>query len=94
MFYCFIICLNLIENVKWLHLNSNKHAPISVCWLHIDFSFALFFCGHCKFIYFLAVLSLPCCAQAFSSCGEWGLLFIVVCGLLIAVASLAAEHRL
>ena len=29
----------------------------------------------------------------FSSCGERGLLFIVVCGLLIAVASLVAEHR-
>ena len=28
------------------------------------------------------------------SCGEWGLLFIVVCGLLIVVASLVAEHRL
>ena len=26
--------------------------------------------------------------RAFSSCGEWGLLFVVGCGLLIAVASL------
>ena len=43
---------------------------------------------------FLAALGLPCCAQAFSSCGEWGLLFIVVRGLLIAVASLVAEHGL
>ena len=33
-------------------------------------------------------------AQAFSSCGEQGLLFVVVCGLLIEVASLVAEHRL
>ena len=31
---------------------------------------------------------------AFSSCGERGLLFIAVCGLLIAVASLVAEHGL
>ena len=50
------------------------------------------------FIYFLkkflAVLGLHCCSRAFSSCGEWGLLFIVVGGLLIAVASLVAEHRL
>ena len=30
----------------------------------------------------------------FSSCGEWGLLFVVVCGLLIVVASLVAEHGL
>ena len=47
------------------------------------------------FIYlFLAVLGLPCCAWAFSSCGERGLLFVAVRGLLIAVASLVAEHRL
>ena len=42
----------------------------------------------------LAVLGLRCCAPAFSSCGERGLLFIVVHGLLIAVASLVAEHGL
>ena len=47
------------------------------------------------FIYlFLAALGLRCCAQAFSSCGEQGLLFVAVRGLLIAVASLVAEHRL
>ena len=33
-------------------------------------------------------------ARAFSSCGEQGLLFLAVCGLLIAVASLVAEHGL
>ena len=52
-----------------------------------------------KFIYlfiylFLAVLGLGCCAQAFSICGEQGLLFMAVCRLLIAVASLVAEHGL
>ena len=46
------------------------------------------------FIYFLAVLGLHCCARAFSSFGERGLLFAVVRGLLIAVASLFAEHGL
>ena len=35
--------------------------------------------------YFLAALGLPCCGQAFSSCGMWGLL--------TAVASFVAEHR-
>ena len=40
------------------------------------------------FIYlFLAALGLRCCTQAFSSCSERGLLFIVVHGLLTAVAS-------
>ena len=48
-----------------------------------------------KFIYlFLAALGLRYCTCVFSSCGEWGLLFIVVRGLLIVVASLVAEHRL
>ena len=47
------------------------------------------------FIYlFLAALGLPCCAQAFSSCGERGLLFIAVHELLIVVASLVVEHGL
>ena len=33
--------------------------------------------------YFLTVVGLCCCTQAFSSCGEQGLLFIAMCGLLI-----------
>ena len=48
-----------------------------------------------KFIYFiylfLAASGLHCCAQAFSSCSEQGLLFVAVCGLLPVVASLVAE---
>ena len=52
-----------------------------------------------KFIYlfiylYLATLGLCCCARAFSSCGEKGLLFVPVCRLLIAVASVVAEHGL
>ena len=46
-----------------------------------------------KFILFLAALGLCCCVRAFSS-GELGLLFVAVLRLLIAVASLVAEHRL
>ena len=46
------------------------------------------------FILFLAELGLHCCARAFSSCGERGLLFVAVRGLLIAGASLVAEHGL
>ena len=38
--------------------------------------------------YFFATLGLRCCMQAFSSCGEQGLLFVAVHGLLIVVASL------
>ena len=58
----------------------------------LDSLFSFFFN---KFIYlFLAVLGLRCCARAFSSCGERGLLFVGVCVLLIAVASLVVEHGL
>ena len=35
---------------------------------------------------FLAALGLPCCTWALSSCGHGGLLFVVACELLIAVA--------
>ena len=38
----------------------------------------------------MAVLGLRCCTQAFSSCCEWGLLFVAVCRLLLAVASAVA----
>ena len=47
------------------------------------------------FIYlFMAVLGLRLCARAFSSCGKWGPLFIVVHGPLTIAASLVAGHRL
>ena len=42
----------------------------------------------------MAALGLHCCTWAFSSCRERGLLFVVVHGLLIAVASLVVEHGL
>ena len=43
---------------------------------------------------YLAALGLRCCLQAFSSCGEWGLFFVTVCRLLIAVAPLVEEQGL
>ena len=65
------------------------------CPLHWQADFFLKnLCIYLFIYYFLAVLGLCCCAQAFCSCGEWGLLFVVVRGFLIAVASLVAEHGL
>ena len=52
--------------------------------------FASFFLNLIKL--FLAVLGLLCCARAFFSCGEQGLLFVAVRGLLIVVASLVEDH--
>ena len=55
-------------------------------WIYSFFFFNVFFL-------FLVVLGLRCCMLAFSSCGEQGLLFVAVRGL-IAVASLVADHGL
>ena len=55
--------------------------------LHPVFTIPFFF-----FFFFCFGSSLLC--AAFSSCGERGLLFVVVHGLLTAVASLVAEHGL
>ena len=41
----------------------------------------------------MAVLDLCCCTRAFTSCGEWGLLFVAVHGFLIEVASLCCGAR-
>ena len=58
-------------------------------------SLFFFFFFNYLFIYlFIAVLGLRFCARAFSSCGKWVPLFIVVCGPLIIAASLVAGHRL
>ena len=42
----------------------------------------------------MAVLGLRFCVRAFSSCGEWGPLFITVRGPLTITASPVAEHKL
>ena len=42
----------------------------------------------------MAALGLHCSVQAFFSYGEQGLVFVAVCGLLIAMASLIVERAL
>ena len=46
------------------------------------------------FFFFLAALHLRGYMLVFSGCGEWGLLFVIVRGIFIAMASLVAEHKL
>ena len=57
-----------------------------------------FFGGRFSFCFnfslFLTALGLGCCVQAFSSCGEQGLLFVAGLRLLIVVASPVAERGL
>ena len=77
--YLFAICMSSLEKCL---LSSSSN--FSICWF---FFLNLFYLS-------LAALGLCCCVRAFSSCGERGLLFVGVHGLLIAAASLVAEHGL
>ena len=82
--FTFNLCVSL--NLKWV--SSVQH--IFRSWFS-----KIHFKKSDLFIYlFLAALGLHCCAWAFSSCGEQGLLFVAVRGLLIVVASFVAEHGL
>ena len=70
-------------------------------YIYIHFMYILYYimsyfviCIAHYLMFFLAALCLCCCTRAFSSCGEQGLLFLEVCGLFTAVASLVAEHEL
>ena len=58
------------------------------------FSFLFFLHIYFIILFFGCVGFLLLRAGLFSGCGEWGLLFIAVHGLLIVVASLVAEHGL
>ena len=79
---------NNIDNLKKAECPPCLEQGSSSLFIYLLLNFILF-------IYlFLAALGLCCCALAFSSCGEQGLLFVAVRGLLIAVSSLIAEHRL
>ena len=44
--------------------------------------------------FFLTVLGLCCCVQAFSGCSGWGYSLVMVRGLFVTVASLVEGHRL
>ena len=46
-----------------------------------------------SFFFGLVAPGFPGCSWTFSSCGKQGLIFVAVGRLLIAVASLVAEHR-
>ena len=89
--YIFNIYVQMFTLYLYIHLHKNIKSFNMLTASVFRESLPYFFC----FIYlFLAALGLCCCAQAFSSCGEQELLFIAVCRLLIAVASLVAELRL
>ena len=65
-----------------------------VLFFVFNISILLYLFIHSFIHLFLAASGLRCCVRAFSSCGERGLLFVAVHGLLIVVASLVVEHGL
>ena len=68
----------LLQNTEYSSLYYTV-GPCRLSILYIKFTFLKKFY---LFIYsFLAALGLCCCAWAFSSCSEWGLLFVAVHGL-------------
>ena len=75
-------------------IGRGKHIPQLEIHLTLDQRHTLFFSNFYSFIYILAALGLRCCVWAFSSCRKRGLLFVAVHRLLIAMASLVAEHGL
>ena len=90
--------INYIEGFPFVHtLSSMLLVDFFMMDGHSDRCDVILHCGVflIVFIYlFSTALGLHCCMQAFSSCGEWGLLFIMMHGLLIVVDSLVGEPGL
>ena len=91
-----VLVLLLLTSRAWIPGGVGVEGwEVSVAQLQKHHLEAFFFFLIYLFIYlFLVALGLRCCTRAFSSCGEQGLLFVAVHRLLIAVASLVAEHGL
>ena len=63
------------ESTSRTHREARFNSIQTLPYFFLIFYFILFI------FLFLAALGLHCCMWAFSSCGERGLLFVVVCGL-------------
>ena len=78
----------------WVGLIQSVEDLKSKDWGFLKKNLSFFFFKDLIFKLFLAALGLRFCARSFFSCGERGLLFAAVRGLLRAVASLVVEHGL
>ena len=80
----------------WASEQLRKKSFLSLKTAFLFYFFVCFLNLFILFVYFYFWLRWVFVAARglFSSCGEWGLLFVELHGLLIAVASLVAEHRL
>ena len=92
-FLIILFCLHLLAGIPHKVFPSVQGSIVILLFSITINSWLFFFNKFLSFIY-LALLGFCCRAWAFSRCGEQGLLFLAVCGLLIAVASLVVEHGL
>ena len=83
--FCFIMFTMLMSKKESSYLSLDTQGLISQSGQTSKFFSVFLFCF---------VLGLRCCARAFFSCGERGLFFVVVRGLLVVAAPLVAEHGL
>ena len=67
-FVCLVFILKILPGEEWNKLF--KIPNVSSTWLIKQ----MFPCGMFKFVYFLVVVGLCSCAEAFSNCSEQGLL--------------------
>ena len=95
------------DKIHWTVLNTSQLISVNLLgswqagwstklWIKERMDMASFFLIN-LFIFYLFIFGRVvffCCVRAFSSCGEQGLLFVVMHRLLTVVASLVAEHRL
>ena len=73
MCVCVCVCIYIYINYIIINFSASLNKYFLKCSLIFFFFRNLFF-----ICLFLAVLGLRCHAHAFSSCGEWGLLFVAV----------------
>ena len=74
-------CGNLSSPARdWSWAVSSESIESPNYWTAREFPVSYFDFLFLRFVYFLDVLALRCCVQAFSSCGEQGLLFMACTG--------------
>ena len=82
----------MVVTSKATHKGFREDFDLVMSFLKTSFFLSFFFFKLINIYFWLLWVFVA--VRAFSSCGERGLLFVAVWGLLIAVASLVAEHRL
>ena len=86
-----------IHSTQCGHLEGPQRGPQDITWWgggRCTSAFFFFLINLFIYLFIFGCIGSSLRAQVFSSCGELGLLFVVVQRLLIVLASLVMEHRL